>query len=250
MNEMFKYLQKLPSPISVMVLIIALIFLIISKWDSISKSLKRLSGKTFKNKRTCGDCVLILFGIREKYEYQSKHIDNNLLRMQMKFAEQKIQEAIFFLSQSFSDDIKVMGDGVEHDRKVTQAALYCEALKNGILSAKDEIRRSIKENGFENLSENEYSHYVKDKTRTIITIIRSYLNQYSVQHDKTIVNLKERFKRMDGYHIQKFESWVFDIFSNAKDLALDSRKRRVQIQENLKLEIDNFVKHGDAVPNC
>ncbi|MBD3170989.1 hypothetical protein GF326_00815, partial [Candidatus Bathyarchaeota archaeon] len=106
MGDLIKYLKELPPLLSVIALTIATVFMVVSKWDSISKLAKWIPGKSVKQpKRTCGDCVLILLGIREKYEYKSRELDTSLLRNQMKFAEQKIQEIIFFLSQSFSDDI-------------------------------------------------------------------------------------------------------------------------------------------------
>jgi len=249
-GEIFKYLQKLPPLASIVALFLALMILIVAKWESVSKIFKKISGKAIDKSRTCGDCVLVLFGIREKYEYQARRIDTNLLRMQMTFAEQKIQEVIFFLSQSFNEDIKVYGEGVEYDRKATQSALYCEALKNSMLSVKDEIRRSIKENGFEDMSESEYAHYVKDKTHTMITIIRSYLNQHYVDNDKMIVKLNDRFEKMDKYHIEKFESWAFDVFTNAKNIAIESANKKMKISKDLKNEIDSFIKPRSTPSNC
>jgi len=251
MNELFKYLQKLPSAVSIIALFLALMFLIISKWDLIIKSVKLLkNGKNKKSKRTCGDCVLLLFGIREKYEYENRRLDNNLLRMQMKFAEQKIQEVIFFLSQDFVDDIKIYGEGKEQEEKSIQSAMYCEALKNSLLSVKDEIRRSFKENGFGQFSEGEYTHYVKDKTKIMITMIRSYLNQHYVDTDSTIVHLKKRFDKMDEKYGRQFESWTFEIFTNAKDLQDETVKKKEKLQENLKKEIDNFIKNERTPQNC
>ena len=251
MTELFKFLQRLPPAISVIALFIALFIITILKWDTITKSIKWIVSKSEKSaKRTCGDCVLILFGIREKYEYEDRRLDSSLLRLQMKFAEQKIQEAIFFLSQSFSDDIRILGEGEDGDKKVIQSALYCEALKNGMLSVKDELRRSFKENGFVSFSEREFTHYVKEKTITLLTIIRAYLNQHYVDCDSTIVHLKKRFERMDKYNIQKFEGWVFDVFINAKDIIDDIEKKKKINHENFKNEINEFVKKGQNLPNC
>ena len=251
MSDLFKYLQKLPPMMSVFVLLIAILALVISKWEPIVKSIKWMLGKPSKpKKRTCGDCVLLLFGIREKYEYEIRRLETNLLRMQMKFSEQKIQEVIWFLSQSFSDDIRVLGEGVEHEKKATQSSLYCEALKNGLLSVKDELRRSFKENGFGQFSESEFGHYVKDKSKTMLTMVRSYLNQHYVDGEGTIVHLKERFERMDESHLQKFDNWAFEVFTNAKDLNEEFTKKKSELTERLKSEIDDFVKYGQNTPYC
>lgn len=248
-KEFFQYLQSLPPLVGITALFLATVFLVFLRWGSIMKLLKWPKNVGEYTKRTCGDCVLILFSIREKYEYETRKLDTNLLRMQMKFSEQKIQEIIFFLSQSFSDDIKVYGEGAEQDRKATQSALYCEALKNAMLSVKDELRRSFKENGFEGFSEVEFSYYVKDKTRTMLTIVRSYLNQYYVDGDKTIVHLKERFDRMDKENLQKFEDWAFQIFVNAKDLVNEFEGNKENNTSKLRSEIDEFVKNTNNTQN-
>ena len=251
MSELFKYLQKLSPSTSIIALLIALVVLIVSKWDSISKFIKWILGKSSKlRKRTCGDCVLILFGIREKYEHEIRHLDTSLLRQQMKFGEQKIQEAIFFLSQSFADDIKILGDGAEYEKKAVQSALYCEALKNGMLSVKDELRRSFKENGFGAFSEIEFSHYVKDKTKIMLTIVRSYLNQHYIDGDGTIVHLKERFERMDESGLRKFEGWSFEVFTSAKDLIEEHRVKKERLTEEFRSEIDKFVENGQNTTDC
>lgn len=251
MSALFEYLQKLPASLSILALSLSLLTIVFFKWEKIMNSIKWILGRGGKqSKRTCGDCVLLLFGIREKYEYKAKRLDTSLLRMQMKFAEQKIQEVIFFLSQSFAEDIKVNGEGEEQEKKAVQSALYCEALKNGMLSVKDELRRSFKENNFGEFSEKEYAHYVQDKTRVMLTTVRLYLNQHYVDGEGTIVHLKERFERMDKYHMQQFESWAFEVFTNAKDLMSDVKKKKKQIHGDLKREIDEFIKNEQNSPNC
>ncbi len=247
MSELFKFLQKLPNSASVLVLFVALIILIVSKWDSIFKAIKWFSGKKNKKDRTCGDCVLILFGIREKYEYDRIRLDNDLLRSQMRFVEQKLQEIIFFLAQSFNDDIEKLIKKIENADKVKEAALYCEALKNSLLAVKDEIRRSFKENGFSFVSEVEFTQYVKEKTKTLLAISRTYLRQHYIETDSTIVTLNHRFEKMDNNHINKIEDYTFQIFTNAKDMQKDTAKKKKELSIALKKEIDSFVNGSSEV---
>jgi len=244
MKEIAEFLKGLPPATSIVALFLVIILTIFVKWESIVKFIKWIKGDSAKNKRTCGDCVLILFGIREKYEFERRQIDTNLLRLQMKFAEQKIQEVIFFLSQSFSEDIELLGSDSTNSQRITETALYCEAMKNSLLATKDEIRRSFKENGFGKFSESEYTHYVKEKTSVLITTIRSYLRQHYVETDKTIVKLHDRFKKMDEKYYQKFESWVFEIFGNARDLNKDAYTKKRDLEQKFRNDIDKFVNEG------
>ena len=250
MTELFKYIKGLSPTTSIIILIITMIIVVFSKITTIVKIFKWFFIKNNNKNISCGNCALILLGIREKFEYESKKINNDLLRLQMTFVEQKIQEAIFFLSQSFSEDILILSKEDDVDRKVMESALYCEALKNSMLSIKNEIRRSFKENGFSLFSETELSYYVKTKTKSLITIIRAYLNQYYVDNEKTIVHLKKRFEKMDKLHMDKFEGWVFEIFTNAKDIYLYTKKKKEDINDQLKLEIDNFVSRNSKTEKC
>lgn len=245
MSELFKWLQKLPPWLSVVVLILATLFLVISKWEKIVGFIKLLSGRGIEKKRTCGDCVLILFGIREKYEYKIRQLDTNLLRSQMRFAEQKLQEIIFFLIQSFNEDIDILGKDRAHPEKVREIALYCEALKNSMLTVKDEVRRCFKENGFSKYSEREFTIYVKERMASMISIARTYIQQYYVQDTSTIVSLRHRFKKLDEQHMGQIDTFVFEIFTTAKDLYVDSQDEKRNLEEALTEEIDFFVNSSN-----
>lgn len=242
MKELFEYLKTLPPGLSIIGVILVPLGLIVFKWNVVEKIMKLFS----KNKRTCGDCVLILFGIREKYEYHTRKLNHDLLKKQMTFAEQKLQEIVFFLAQSFNEDIKVLGDGMENSQKLKESALYCEALKNSLISVKDEIRRSFKENGFIELSDTEFSQYIKNKVTSMLMISRTYLKQHYIETDDTIVTLDHRFKKMDSYHRGKVEDITFQVFNKAKDLSRAAKVKRKDLDNSFTGEIDAFINGNPA----
>ena len=243
MQELFSYLKTLPPIISLVVLCIFVIILMFSKRETLKNMFNIING-TKRKKRTCGDCVLILFGIREKYDYQIRKLSNELLKKQMTFSEQKIQEVVFYLAQSFSEDIKILGNNFTNSQKLRESALYCEALKNSLLSVKDELRRSFKDNGFSDLSQTELQQYIKNKVDTLITIARAYLKHHYVETEETIVTLDFRFKKMDSCHKSKIEDIVSQMFNKAKDLVIIIENRRGELDKSLKSEIDAFVING------
>jgi len=244
MEEFFSYLKTLPPKISLAILGSFAIILILTKWSWMVKLLNLITGNKSK-KRTCGDCVLILFGIREKYDYQIRKLEHDLLKKQMTFTEQKLQEVIFYLAQSFNEDIKILGDDFKNYQKIRESALYCEALKNSLLLVKDELRRSFKDNGFLDLSETEFRQYIKNKVDTMITISRAYLKQHYAETEETIVTLDHRFKKIDSFHKSKIEDVASQIFTKAKDIVRIIENKKLELDESLKSEIDAFVSNGE-----
>lgn len=245
MDKLIKYLDGLPPSTTIVVLFLLIVLMAIYKSKTIVNGLKLLVGKGSKKPtRTYGDFAIILLSIRERYEVERRRVNDELLRQQMTYTEHKLQEIVFFLAQDFNDDIQLLGKDSTNARKVTESALYCEALKNGLLTAKDELRRSFKENGFHSYSQIEFTQYVKEKTTTVITYIRSYLRQYHIETEESIVKLKKRFEKMDHQHLQFFEGWLFDIFSYARDKTSSTHEQKTKLEKKCKEEIDEFVKEN------
>jgi hypothetical protein len=240
------YIKTLPPYASIIILALVIILILASKITSIINLIKWMMGKKPLKKRTCGDCALIIFRIREIYEYGTKKLKDDLMKNQMRFAEQKLQEVMFFLIGSYNEDIKLYGDDATDSRKATETAFYCECLKNAILLVKDEVRRSFKDGDILELSEREYVQYVKDKTKALLMTARTYLRQYMIQTNESIVKLSKRFDRLDDQHYSKFETWTFEVFTNAKDMIYEAEDKKKVLENNFKKEIDEFIKTGKA----
>lgn len=224
---------------SVILLLIVLAIISIIK----SKDLIELLNWIFKRRlnRSCGDCLLIMFGIREKFEIELNIIQNNILKSQMCYFEQKSQEVLLWLTQSFQDDLEKLGNDKPGYLKVSQFGNYQEALKNAIEVVKNETRRSMRENGFSELSDVEFSNYIKSKMRTLISIAKSYLSTYYTQTEETIVTLKYRFEKLD---YTRLNDVAFDIFGYAKNIVKESLEKEKELKEKFKSEIDSFTTNN------
>ena len=241
--EIFAYIQnsKVPSWLAVIMLAMAAIITLLSKWEQISKVFGK---KHTTHKRSCGDCVMMIIGIREKFEYEARRLRSSILRAQMTFAEAQIHEAIYQLVRTFRKDLDELGAGKDQDSKNFELTMYRESLKNAINGCvKDEIRRSFKENGFLEMSEVEFSAYVKQKFGTILSMAREYLLQYYPENENTIVTMKYRFENMDE---QRFESMVFQIFRNAKEVVIDAKDQEKGLLKEFHYSIDNLVNNKTA----
>jgi len=236
MEDFLAWLTKFNA--STVITILALILLIVSfiRIKFIKDIFLWISNK--KTARTCGDCILILFGIREKYESESLREEKNILRSQMSYFEQKSHEITQWLIQSFQNDLNRLGKDKPQALKISQLGNYQEALKNSMVMVKDEVRRSFKENGLANMDEIEFSNYIKSKVKNLICTSQTYLSTFYFQTSQTIVDLKTRYENLD---VAKVTEYAFDIFGNARTIARETLEREVLLKENFKKEIDSFI---------
>jgi hypothetical protein len=225
---------------SVVLLSIVLMIVLVIK----SKDFIEILNWIFKKKsiRGCADCILIMFGIREKYELESNKISHSILRSQMSYFEQKSQELLLCFIQSFLDDIENLGKDVPQEIKSSQIANYQESLKCAFGVVKDEVRKAFKNNGFSSYSDSEYTNYVKSKTKTLISIVKSYLNTYYVQNEKTIVSLKYRFEKLDSNYLYDM---TFDLFNKARTIVQEADQKEAEIKESFKKELTSFIEKNN-----
>lgn len=235
MEELFAWLSKIDPKIAITVLCLILAITIIVKWETVAPLFKWITGRSLK--RSCGDCVLILFAIREKYESDIYNVEKHILKSQMVYFEQKEIEIVQKFTESFRNDIELKSDDHTVALKIAQINNYQEAMKNSLSYVKDELRRSFKENGFCDFSDSDYSTYVKSKTKTFISIVQSYLSTYYT-NTESLVNMKHRFNKLNTNEI---ESIAFDVYNNARAVYKDSKDKIAKLKEEFKADIDAFV---------
>lgn len=240
--EIIKFLEKFPPAVSFFVLLILLMVFILIKWKLVSETIVSIMSKKNSDKKYY-NFMTTLFVIREKYELKMNAVKNEILAGQMRFVELKIQDIIFYLSNSFNNDIKIERiNDEDQNKRLFSSLLYCEAMKNSLLSVKDELRRSFKQNGFYRLSKVEFSHYVKEKKSSIITIIKLYLSSHYIDDSEIIITLKSRFDKLDDTHGDFIESWLFEIFEKAIDIDNACRAKLLKLSEEFEKEISRFIQ--------
>lgn len=238
-NGFFGFLDKLPSWQGITTLIIVLLLFILA--PQIRKLSVWLFEKFVSKRRSCVECVHVLCAFSEKYKTQADFVQRRILETQLNFAEQKIDAIILNLLRTYKDDQQKMIE--EKDLKVDSNTLdkeyihYKECLANAFELAKREIRRSFKENGFEDLSGKDFADYVKGKMGDLLAITQSYvMNAY---FKDSVVPIEYRFKNFDE---RAFEDIAFEIYMKAKEIKKESKMKLDKLQEEFKKEIDDFIK--------
>ncbi len=192
------------------------------------------------SKRSCGDCILLLMSKRERFDSQRSFIIGRILKEQMNFAEQKIVEVQNTLLTSYRDILNRKSKGVTGPEENKQYRIYQGVLTSAFFSIKDEIRRSFKENGFENLSGAEFSTYVRSKLVSLVALGKSHINDL-YPYEGMLVTTEDRMKNLDAM-LGKLEDICFELYIKAKDIKLDAKKKVELLEKEFAKEMDEFLQ--------
>lgn len=124
-------------------------------------------------------------------------------------------------------------------------------LVNNVLSIllKNELRRSFKENGFDNLSGHEFASFVKDKSKTLHAMLRQHLmDLYPPDERKLFVSMEEIMDYLDKKE-SEYEDIIFEIFIEAKKFKRHEIETYKKIDINFGDEVERFVKKNKDM-NC
>lgn len=194
-----------------------------------------------QSKRSCGDCVLLIIGKRERLDAQKNFVLNRILKEQMNYAEQKLLDVQSLFLTSYREMLckrRKQGDSSQEENK--QYRLYQGILSSALMTVRDEIRRSFKENGLEHLGGVEFSNYVKNKVATLISLAKDYINNL-YPYEGMYITIQDRMSNIVKLE-PKLEDWCFDLFTKAKDIAVESKKKAEALDKEFSKEIDEFLQ--------
>jgi hypothetical protein len=107
------------------------------------------------------------------------------------------------------------------------------------MMVKDELRRSFKENGFFELSEGDFSTYVKDKTHNTISIMSQHLR--NLYPSRGVIISVEQIIDVIEKNTPTLHEYLRAVFVNAKQVVLDSEKEITALQGQFSKWVDGFV---------
>lgn len=196
---------------------------------------------TVPQKRTCGDCILLLMGEREKFELKMRKETNKIMKTQMTFAEQKLIEIQTKVSNNISgiihQSIEEKSTTVEES---VQYKLVYGLLKDSLLNIKDEIRRSFKENGFYDINGSEFSWYVKERTQVISSMLTQYMR--NIYPDRGGVLQLHKILKCIEEEVTFLAGIINDIYSYAREVRVECDEKVKELQIQFGKWVDNFIK--------
>lgn len=192
-------------------------------------------------KRSCGDCVLLLMGEREKFEFKIRRERDKVMKSQMTFAEQKLIEIQTKISNTISakisESIKDKSTNVEES---VQYKLFYGLLKDALFQIKDEIRRSFKDNGFYDISGSEFSWYVKERTQVISSMLSQYMR--NIYPNRGGVFKLEKILRCIEKDSTFTAGIINDIYSYAREVRVETDESVKNLQKEFGEWVDKFTK--------
>ena len=185
---------------------------------------------------------LLLENILEKQEKENLKIVSirrRTLSNQMIATDQSIATDIFLLKQSFAvtalEKNKTLDEPLDIERVKEQHLLYSELVINAFRRVSHEMRRMFKENGFHDLTGNEWEDYKKTKFENLEIINRNYI--YEKYPDSMIIPLQDRLNYIDR-HINADAYIRFSQSMNkARDIYVKGLSAIKMVKEEFKLEI-------------
>ncbi len=193
--------------------------------------------------RSCGDCILIIMGEREKYELKISNVHDRVLKNQMNFFEQNIIELQELIEKIFSDamgstKIQAMvgntGRGTEIEYK-----FFSELLKDALMQVKNEIRRSYKENGYYEMNDTEFSYYLKDKSKQVLSTITKHIKNIYPNQGMT-VPISDILLGLSLKYPEISET-IRSCFEQSKEVTLEAKNQIETYKNEFSVWADRFV---------
>lgn len=240
---MTDFLALLPPPWNIIVPILALVAgIIMSIWGRAVINWGKKTVTFGLQEMPCSKCRQLMMVKSLKYKSDRELIRNSILRDQMNYAEMKLHEIFLGRCRAYREHLtqfRKPGTEIDMEREQKEYLIYQETISNAMALIKNELRRSFKENGFCEMSPVEYTQYVKEKTKGIITIKREYLmSRYP--YDRMIVPLQYSF---DQTNTDELETILFNVMDRAKEIFLDAEIKLEKLDKEYDDDIEQIGKN-------
>lgn len=192
-----------------------------------------------EKKRSCTDCLEIVLSKRDKFDFNKKLREDKILTYRMNYTEEKLLEFENNFLEQFEGRIDEFSDS-GHPNKEIESKMFYGLFKEALYKVKKEIRRSYKENGFNELGDIDFLNFVRDKTKVLISIlVRNLRNIYPthstlIHIDSIVEDIESRYDSMHEY--------IKDIFTYAKQVIAENEKETEEMKKEFKNWIKKFIE--------
>lgn len=149
------------------------------------------------------------------------------------------------------DVITWIGNRITGDRLTLQYRMFWGLTNDAInIQLKDEVRRSFKENGFDELSGSEFSQYVKNQSKVLLSKLKNHvINLYPPNKFGIRISMEEILEFIDRKE-SDIEDVIFEVYIEAKKIKKQDIEQMVSIEERFGKEIDSFIKKKNETMDC
>lgn len=260
---MFTWLSTLAIPFQVFFVVLFLVcvlvvaILVIRKGISFTKGkdgygvhIGSLKGKKKKSNNPHSECpnvkdVLVMMNEVVRLTNERFHlIEKAKTKSQMNYADQKVEQIRSMLLKNYIDLYnKKKGDGAPDDKSVQIYRLMLKDAQNNIRTI---LRSAFIDNGFDKMNEREFNDYFEDKFNYIVSQFLEYISDnYFYDSFISLEELKRTFQDVD----HKIEEMFEDIFANARDVAIDTNLKALEIDERIERVIKQSIGISCLMPS-
>lgn len=187
-----------------------------------------------KQKRSCGDCILLLMGEREKFEFKIRKETDKIMKTQMTFVEQKLIEIQILLLDNIAT--KISKDSIDES---VQYKLIYGLLRDALHNIKDEIRRSFKDNGFWELDASDFSIYLRDRAQILSSMLIQYIR--NIYPDRRGILEMPKIIKIIEEKSSILSDLIHDLYMYSREVKIETDKKIKNIEEEFVKWIDNFI---------
>lgn len=209
-----------------------------------SKGKKRLSNNPHTE---CPHVKDILVMMNEVVRFTSERfnlLDKTKTKNQMNYAEQKIEQIRAMLLKNYIDLYNKKKESAAPDDKSVQ--IYRLMLKDAQNNIRTTLRSAFIDNGFDNMNEREFDAYFDDKFNFIESQFLEYVSDnYFYDSFISLEELKKTFVDVDHKIKEMFE----DIFTHARNVAIDTNLKALEIDERIERVIKQSIGISCLLPN-
>jgi hypothetical protein len=182
-------------------------------------------------------------GEREKCELKISSIQDRILKNQMNFFEQKMVEIQELIE-------KIFNDLMESTKKQTvtnapgrnldiEYKFFTELIKDSLNLVKNEVRKSYKENGYFDMSDSDFSIYIKDKNRLVINLITQHVKSLYPSQNMTVTPAD--FHSGLLFVMPQMHEIIRECFEYAKEVTIDSEKQVEFFKKEFSSWVDRHI---------
>lgn len=212
---------------------------------------KKDSGEGEKHKHPCEECYMIIRKQILETERKIKTVESSRMDRQMNFFDQKVEELQTDLLDIYTENMnKNRTTGMTSGLETVQFRLFEGLLMDAFNLTKKEIRRALRENGYNTLQTEDYITYIGNEARTLTNMVYNHLRRlYPPVESNMIVKVNEVLGLVEAYY-QNIEDLIMEFFNYAKDVNQHVEEEVLRLDKECDRACSQFIGVSVQMPTA
>lgn len=181
--------------------------------------------------------IVILLNDVNKLQYEKFHLmELNLLKEQMKYAEQRIDYIRSLLQKQFLQILQ--NKGSENLTSNLSFLTYKNTLRAIQMEIIDQVRHIIRENHLSEIPDEHFTQYCEGKFDFLSNEVTDYLNSMYVYTEEIS---REELYDWNKKLFPELRMIVYDVFQTARRISVEHKVKAMEIDERIDRLIHTYV---------